>query len=108
MQSFVVLVNGLQASPFRATHTTHMYKIIGADQKEYGPVPAEQLRQWIAEGRASGATLIRPQGTTEWQPLASFPEFADALAAVGPAPGTGLPGPQIGLSYEVLSRDYDL
>jgi hypothetical protein len=28
-----------------------IYKIIGQDGKEYGPVTAEQLRQWIAEGR---------------------------------------------------------
>src|ERR1041385_8296422 len=92
-----------------ASYAKHMYKIIGADQKEYGPVPAEQLRQWIAEGRAGGATLIRPEGGTEWQPLASFPEFADALNAAAPptAPGAAH-GPQLGLSYDVLSRDYDL
>ena len=27
-----------------------MYKIIGADGKEYGPISLEVLRQWIAEG----------------------------------------------------------
>ena len=32
-----------------------MYKIIGADQKEYGPVSIEQLRLWITEGRVDGA-----------------------------------------------------
>jgi glycerophosphoryl diester phosphodiesterase family protein/uncharacterized protein DUF4339 len=86
-----------------------MYKIIGADQKEYGPVPPEQVRQWIAEGRASRASLIRPEGSIEWQPLASFPEFADVLDAVAPAPAFDpAHGPQIGLSYEVLSRDYHL
>ena len=30
-----------------------MYKILGADQKEYGPVTAEELRIWIAQGRAA-------------------------------------------------------
>lgn len=58
-----------------------MYKIIGADQQEYGPVPAEQIRQWIAEGRANGQTLIQPEGATEWRALATFPEFADVAAA---------------------------
>ena len=35
-----------------------MYKIIGADQKEYGPVPADQVRKWIAERRANGYTTL--------------------------------------------------
>ena len=42
-----------------------MYKIIGADQKEYGPVSAEQLRLWIAEGRVNGQTSVWPEGATE-------------------------------------------
>lgn len=52
-----------------------MYKIIGADQKEYGPVSAELLRQWIAEGRANAATLVRLEGAADWKPLGTFPEF---------------------------------
>jgi hypothetical protein len=57
-----------------------MYKIIGADQKEYGPSSAEELRQWVREGRADGRSLVRAEGGTEWKPLASFPELAAALA----------------------------
>src|SRR5213594_1124529 len=64
-----------------------MFKIQGADQKEYGPISAEVLRQWIAERRADGRTLVQAEGTTTWRPLAEFPEFADALAAgAGPRP----------------------
>jgi len=101
--------NPLQAGGSEPSRNHHMYKIIGADQKEYGPVSADQLRQWIAEGRASGASLIRPEGATQWQPLSAFAEFADALAAAVPPGGIAQPqGPQTGLSYEVLARDYDL
>src|SRR5690349_1067512 len=53
-----------------------MYKIIGADQKQYGPVSADELRQWIAEGRVNAQTLIQAEGQTDWRPLGSFPEFA--------------------------------
>jgi hypothetical protein len=53
-----------------------MYKIIGADQKQYGPVSADELRQWIAEGRVNAQTLIQAEGQTDWRPLSSFPEFA--------------------------------
>ena len=61
-----------------------MYKIIGADGREYGPVSAAQLRQWIAEGRASFQTRAQTEGSSEWVPLGSLPEFADAPAVVPP------------------------
>ena len=57
-----------------------MYKIIGADGKEYGPITAKQLGQWVAQGRASAATKVRLETATEWQTLESIPEFAEALA----------------------------
>ena len=63
-----------------------MYKIIGGDQKEYGPVTADQLRQWIAEGRVNAQTLVQAEGQTGWQPLSSIPEFATLLAATPLAP----------------------
>ena len=39
-----------------------MYILIGADQKEYGPVAVEEIRAWIKEGRANGQTLARLEG----------------------------------------------
>lgn len=63
-----------------------MYKILGADQKEYGPVAVEQLRQWIAEHRLDGQSLARLEGTEGWKPLSQFPEFAGALATAMPPP----------------------
>jgi len=66
-----------------------MYKILGTDGKEYGPISADMVRQWITQHRANAATSIQAEGTSDWKPLASFPEFADALAGgtpVAPAP----------------------
>jgi len=54
-----------------------MFKIIGADGQQYGPVGASQIRQWIAENRVRADTLVQADGATEWKPLSSFPEFAD-------------------------------
>lgn len=56
-----------------------MYKIIGADGNEYGPVNDEQIRQWIAEGRANEQTRVRVEDAPDWQTLADRPEFAGAL-----------------------------
>jgi hypothetical protein len=56
-----------------------MYKIIGGDQKEYGPATAEEMRRWIAEGRLSAQSLVKAETTTEWKPLGTFPEFSEAL-----------------------------
>ena len=56
-----------------------MYRIIGKDGQQYGPVTAEQLRGWIAENRANAQTLVQADGTQEWKPLGSFPEFAADL-----------------------------
>jgi hypothetical protein len=84
-----------------------MYKIIGTDGKEYGPIPADQLRQWIAESRVNAQTKVLPDGATGWKLLAEIPELAAALP-VTPPPAPVLPagfasvadqvqGPAIGL-----------
>jgi hypothetical protein len=52
-----------------------VYKIIGADGKEYGPISLEVLRQWMAEGRANAETRVLPEGVTEWKTVASLPEL---------------------------------
>lgn len=68
-----------------------MYKIIGADQKEYGPVTAEQIQQWIRDGRVNAHTQARLEPDGNWQPLSAFPEFAGALQPGGAAPGPAAP-----------------
>lgn len=70
-----------------------MYQILGADSKQYGPVSADVLRQWILEGRVNARTQIKPEGGTEWQTLASVPEFAPLF---GPASQGGLGQPVSG------------
>src|SRR5579862_859201 len=57
------------------TTVLRMYRIIGADEHEYGPATAEQLRQWIAEGKANADTKVRVEGATEWTKLSELPEF---------------------------------
>ena len=92
-----------------------MYRIIGNDGQEYGPVTAAQLREWMAAGRANALTLVQAEGSTEWKPLGSIAELASALGTAAPAPPAppfcappnSAPGPDAeALAAEILARDY--
>jgi len=67
-----------------------MYKMIGADGQQYGPVPAEQIRRWFAENRLRSDTLIQADGSSDWKPLSAFPELAPEVKNV-PPPLSGTP-----------------
>jgi hypothetical protein len=88
-----------------------MYKILGVDGREYGPVTAEQLRQWIREGRANAQTKAQAEGATEWKPISAFPEFADlaepspAAPAVAPVHGVDI-GSCIGRGWELVKNNF--
>ena len=76
-----------------------MYKIIGADGREYGPINLEQLRQWHAEGRANRQSRILVVGETNWKTLADLAEFSTAadtrppvLQPIQPLPSPSTPG----------------
>lgn len=85
-----------------------MYRIIGTDGREYGPVSRETLAQWIGEGRANGQTRAQAEGTTEWKTLAEFAEFANALTAKPQAalPISGGAAEAEAIAAEILARDY--
>lgn len=68
-----------------------MYKIIGADQKEYGPITADQLRQWISEGRINAHTKVQIEGTVGWKSVLELPELAAALPVAAPPSMTPAP-----------------
>ena len=70
-----------------------MYKILGADGKEYGPVSTEVLRQWIAQGRANAATSVQGEDGGGWKPLSTFSELAGALPEAQPPPPSSAPVP---------------
>ncbi|HXR05195.1 MAG TPA: DUF4190 domain-containing protein [Verrucomicrobiae bacterium] len=69
------------------------YTLIGGDQKQYGPVTDEQLRQWILDGRLNPQSQVKAESDAEWRPLSAFPEFAAALAARSAVRGAPPPLP---------------
>lgn len=62
-----------------------MYKIIGVDGKEYGPVNIDVLRKWIDEGRVNGQTRLQGPSSLDYKPAAEFPEVAVFLIPSRPA-----------------------
>lgn len=64
--------------------TRIMYKIIGSDGKEYGPISLEQVKQWLQEGRLNKQSKVLPEGTTDWRAVGDLPE----LAVIMPPPPT--------------------
>lgn len=93
---------------FEPQTRTFMYKIIGADKKEYGPVDAETLRQWYTQGRVNAQTLIRPDSGGEWQPLSAYPELADIAGTAQNPPPFSASAPSAAVAPEMMSADYDL
>jgi hypothetical protein len=83
-----------------------MYRIIGADGNQYGPISADQLRQWIAEGRANAQTKVLAEGTMDWKPLSEFPEFFPSTTAPGATPLPPSPTPGIPTMQPLGSYDY--
>src|ERR1039458_4518469 len=64
-----------------------MYKILGSDGNEYGPVSAAQVKAWIVENRVEKKTPVIPDGGADWVFLDSLPEFAAAFTP----PSSGRP-----------------
>jgi hypothetical protein len=61
------------------------YTVIGQDGKPYGPVDADQIRQWMAQGRVANSTPVFVAGASEWTRLDRLPEFFPAVATPAPA-----------------------
>ncbi len=69
-----------------------MFTILGADGKEYGPVTAGRVHEWISGGRANLQTKARRADETEWKTLGEFPEFSAAPPPPSSASPTFAPG----------------
>jgi len=63
-----------------------MFTILGADGKEYGPVTAAKIHEWINGGRANLSTKAKRVDEGVWKTLGEFAEFSAPPAAAAPAP----------------------
>jgi uncharacterized membrane protein len=83
------------------------YIIIGGDHKEYGPISADDVRQWIAEGRLNQSSMIKGMGDAEFRPLETFSEFAICFSDGSAAPKLPKSAFAVGLEPE-KPLDYEL
>ncbi len=86
-----IQVQTLPLSQLQKARPSSAYKMIGGDGQQYGPVTADQLRQWMSEGRVDATTRVQAEGTADWKPLGDLPEFAGVSSVQ--APGQVQPPP---------------
>lgn len=72
-----------------------MYKIIGGDGNEYGPVTVDQLRVWLTQGRLNRQTRVRTAADAEWKTAGEFPELAALFEPTSARPASPGPPPLI-------------
>jgi len=66
--------NEKKAAPLLRIARSQMYKVMGDDQKVYGPVLGREIERWINEGRIDMNTLAQKVGFKNWKRLADFAE----------------------------------
>ena len=54
--------------------------------RQYGPISAEQIRQWIGEGRIESRTPVFTDGAKDWTFAGLLPEFANCFPATAAPP----------------------
>ena len=62
------------------------YRIVGQDGKTYGPVAAETIRAWLAQGRVDSRTPIFLAGAADWTFVGLLPEFSPHATLPTPGP----------------------
>jgi len=69
------VVEAVQKAPSefeRKFDRSRKYKIIGLDQKVYGPIGGFKVLEWITDGRIDWQTAAQMEGSDEWKPLSSW------------------------------------
>jgi uncharacterized RDD family membrane protein YckC len=61
------------------------YKIIGGDGIEYGPVPMDELKRWITDGRVAPTTQVWRSDVGRWGLASGYAELESELGQVAQA-----------------------
>jgi carbonic anhydrase len=72
---------------------TRKYRVIGTDQKVYGPIDGDRILEWIADERINWQTPAQIEGSGEWKPLSAWGASPKPPAIALPPPIK--PAPQL-------------
>jgi hypothetical protein len=81
------------SQPERNFDKARKYRVIGADQKVYGPIDGGKILEWIADGRIDWQTPAQGEGSGEWKPLSVWADSPRPPAI--PLPPPIQPTPQL-------------
>jgi hypothetical protein len=73
----------------------YYFKANDKDETEYGPLDAEQIREWVREKRMDNNSLVRKSTDEEWRPLGQVPDWQTSAIppeGIPPVARTGPPG----------------
>ncbi len=75
----------------------YYFKANDKDETKYGPLDAEQIREWVREKRMDDHSLVRKSPYEEWRPLNLIEELSYICreAAESPVPSTPLTIPAV-------------
>ena len=75
----------------------YYFKANDKDETKYGPLDAEQIREWVREKRMDDHSLVRKSPYEEWRPLNLIEELSYICreAAESPVPSTPLTRPAV-------------
>jgi hypothetical protein len=82
-----------KAEAARKLDETRKYRVIGADQKVYGPIDGGKILEWITDGRIDWQTPAQADGSGEWRPLGTWADSPKPPAI--PLPPPIQPAPQL-------------
>ncbi|HXT40986.1 MAG TPA: carbonic anhydrase [Candidatus Angelobacter sp.] len=82
-----------KTEPERKLDPTRKYRVIGADQKVYGPIDGGKILEWIADGRIDWQTPAQAEGSGEWKPLGTWADSPKSPTI--PLPPPVQPAPQL-------------
>lgn len=95
------------------------YFVLGSDNREYGPVTLDVLRQWFSEGRLVADSQLREENSQTWKSAREFPEvaafvlpkFTPAIQSIPRPPSPPSPSATVTATVEPESlpdRDYQV
>ena len=75
----------------------YYFKANDKNETEYGPLDADQIREWVREKRMDGHSLVRKSPYEEWRPLNQIEELSYICreAPESPVPSTPLTIPAV-------------